>query len=120
MKINSINSSFGTNGNRIAAVDGSGRGWGSGTTIATINVTGLKNCTGRVTMNGVLAGTLSGGVSAVASSSNISVTTPPSSNNNLASLTVSVGGLNPGFSQANTNYSVSVDSNVTSIDIGAS
>lgn len=120
LKINSINSSFGTNGNRIAAVDGSGRGWGSGTTIATINVTGLKNCTGRVTMNGVLAGTLSGGVSAVASSSNISVTTPPSSNNNLASLTVNVGGLNPGFSQANTNYSVSVDSNVTSIDIGAS
>ena len=120
LKINSINSSFGTNGNRIAAVDGSGRGWGSGTTIATINVTGLKNCTGRVTMNGVLAGTLSGGVSAVASSSNISVTTPPSSNNNSASLTVSVGGLNPGFSQANTNYSVSVDSNVTSIDIGAS
>ena len=120
LKINSINSSFGTNGNRIAAVDGSGRGWGSGTTIATINVTGLKNCTGRVTMNGVLAGTLSGGVSAVASSSNISVTTPPSSNNNLASLTVNVGGLNPGFSQANTNYSVSVDSNVTSIDIDAS
>lgn len=120
LRINSINSSFGTNGNRIAAVDGSGRGWGSGTTIATISVTGLKNCTGRVTMNGVLAGTLSGGVSAVASSSNISVTTPPSSNNNLASLTVNVGGLNPGFSQANTNYSVSVDSNVTSIDIGAS
>ncbi len=120
LRINSISSSFGTNGNRIAAVDGSGRGWGSGTTIATINVTGLKNCTGRVTMNGVLAGTLSGGVSAVASSGNISVTTPPSSNNNLASLTVNVGGLNPGFSQANTNYSVSVDSNVTSIDIGAS
>ena len=120
LRINSISSSFGTNGNRIAAVDGSGRGWGSGTTIATINVTGLKNCTGRVTMNGVLAGTLSGGVSAVASSGNISVTTPPSSNNNLASLTVNVGGLNPGFSQANTNYSVSVDSNVTSIDIQAS
>ncbi len=121
LRINSVSSSLlSPNGTRVAVVDGSGRGWGSGTTIATINVTGLKNCTGRVTMNGIIAGTLDGGVSAAASSGNISVTTPPSSNNNLASLTVNVGGLNPGFSQANTNYSVSVDSNVTSIDISAS
>lgn len=123
LRINSISpvASVQVNGNSIAATDLSGNGWGSGLTVVNINVTGLKSCTGRITMSGIVAGKPSGqGVSTTYSSANISVSEPPSSNNNLASLSVNVGGLNPGFSQANTNYSVSVDSNVTSIDIAAS
>lgn len=50
-------------------------------------------------------------------SKTISITNPPSSNNNLSSLSVSNGNIN--FNKNNTNYSVSVDSNVSSITINA-
>lgn len=50
-------------------------------------------------------------------SKTISITNPPSSNNNLSSLSVSNGNIN--FNKNNTNYSVSVDSNVSSITISA-
>lgn len=51
-------------------------------------------------------------------SKQIQIVNPPSSNNNLSSLTVSNGSIN--FNKNNTNYSVNVDSNVTSINISAS
>lgn len=50
-------------------------------------------------------------------SKTISITNPPSSNNNLSSLSVSNSSIN--FNKNNTNYSVSVDSNVTNITISA-
>ena len=50
-------------------------------------------------------------------SKTISITNPPSSNNNLSSLSVSNGNIN--FNKNNTNYSISVDSNVSSITISA-
>lgn len=50
-------------------------------------------------------------------SKTISITNPPSSNNNLSSLSVSNGNIN--FNKNNTNYSISVDSNVTNITISA-
>ena len=51
-------------------------------------------------------------------SKTISIVEPPSSNNNLSSLSVSTGSIN--FNKNNTNYSVSVGSDVTSITINAS
>lgn len=50
-------------------------------------------------------------------SKTISITNPPSSNNNLSSLSVSNASIN--FNKNNTNYSVSVESNVTNITISA-
>lgn len=51
-------------------------------------------------------------------SKTINITNPPSSNNNLSSLSISSGGIN--FNKNTTSYNVSVDSNVTSINISAS
>lgn len=56
-------------------------------------------------------------VATTVSSKTISITNPPSSNNNLSSLSVSNGNIN--FNKNNTNYSVSVESNVTNITISA-
>lgn len=56
-------------------------------------------------------------VATTVSSKTISITNPPSSNNNLSSLSVSNASIN--FNKNNTNYSVSVDSNVTNITISA-
>lgn len=50
-------------------------------------------------------------------SKTINITNPPSSNNNLSSLSVSVGNIN--FNKNTTNYSLSVDYNVTSVTINA-
>ena len=49
----------------------------------------------------------------------INVSAPPSTNNNLNSLTVSAGSLSPGFSAGTTSYTVNVDNTVSSINIGA-
>lgn len=51
------------------------------------------------------------------SSKTISITNPPSTNNNLSSLSVSNGSIN--FNKNTTNYNISVDANVTSIKISA-
>ena len=51
-------------------------------------------------------------------SKQIQIVNPPSPNNNLSNLTVSNGIIN--FNKNNTSYSVSVDSNITSINISAS
>lgn len=50
-------------------------------------------------------------------SKTVNITNPPSSNNNLSSLSVSSGGIS--FNKNTTNYSVSVGANVTSINISA-
>jgi len=50
-------------------------------------------------------------------SKTITITNPPSSNNNLSSLSVSVGNIN--FNKDTTNYSLSVGANVTSVSISA-
>ena len=52
-----------------------------------------------------------------ASSKTISIVNPPSSNNNLKSLSVSNGSIS--FNKNTTNYSITVDSNVTSINVSA-
>lgn len=51
-------------------------------------------------------------------SKTINITNPPSTNNNLSSLTVSNGSLN--FNKNNTSYTVNVDANITNINISAS
>ena len=82
-------------------------------------MTGLRPCSARLTISGADITSNSGDLSAGVNMGTINVSEPPSTNNNLSSLSVSVGGLNPGFSAGNTNYSVNVDSNVTSINISA-
>lgn len=76
---------------------------------------------GKTTIS--LSGTeVSEGNTAIASSNNpskmISITPPPSSNANLASLGLSSGTLN--FNKNTTSYNVKVDSGVTSINVSAS
>lgn len=56
-------------------------------------------------------------VSSSGCSKTINITNPPSSNNNLSSLSVSVGSIN--FNKNTTSYSLSVDSNITSVTINA-
>lgn len=56
-------------------------------------------------------------VSTSGTSKTISITNPPSTNNNLSSLSVSNGSIN--FNKNTTNYNISVDTNVTSIKISA-
>lgn len=56
-------------------------------------------------------------VSTSGTSKTISITNPPSTNNNLSSLFVSNGSIN--FNKNTTNYNISVDTNVTSIKISA-
>jgi len=51
-------------------------------------------------------------------SKTINITNPPSSNNNLSSLSVDKGSIN--FNKNNTNYSVSVNADVTNVNINAS
>lgn len=52
-------------------------------------------------------------------SKKVNITNPPSSNNNLKSLTVNNGALSPGFSSGTTSYTVNVGSNITNISINA-
>lgn len=56
-------------------------------------------------------------VSSTGCSKTINITNPPSSNNNLSSLSVSVGNIN--FNKNTTSYNLSVDSNVTNVTINA-
>lgn len=56
-------------------------------------------------------------ISTSGSNKNITVKDPPSSNNNLKSLSINPGGIN--FSAGNTNYTVNVDSNITSVYVSA-
>lgn len=107
--VNGYKFAFGGNGNNIP----------SGIGVARVNITGLKPCSARLTISGADVTSNSGDLSAGVSMGTINVSNPPSTNNNLSSLNVSTGGLNPGFSSGNTNYSVNVDSNVTSINISA-
>ena len=120
LRINSVTGLSGTsvNGNKFALV--SQGAISSGTGIIKVNVTGLKACSAKLTISSAaVTASSTGDLNAGVSMGTINVSNPPSTNNNLASLSVNQGGLNPGFSAGNTNYSVSVDTNVTSININA-
>ncbi len=51
------------------------------------------------------------------SKATVTINNPPSNNNNLSSLSVTNGSIN--FSPSNTNYSINVESNITSVSISA-
>lgn len=107
------------NGNSIAGMDTSGsrtiRGYSN-----IMKFTFKANSLGSATVSFNGAKYIDGNNSYInggGCSKTINIVNPPSSNNNLSSLTVSSGNIN--FDKNNTNYNISVDSNVTSINIGA-
>ena len=105
---------FNSNGNKIAFVDMTGSGMKSGTLgTCTFRTKQVGNTT--VGMSGVEGTNDSANLSVGISGAGINIKNPPSGNNNLASLIVSPGSIN--FSPGNTNYNVSVDSNITSVDV---
>lgn len=120
--INFESNYFQKNGNKIAYAATNLIGFKTNTTIATITFKGLKSCSSKITIKDYKltdekAGAI-GVISTSMGSKTINVTKAPSGNNNLSSLSVSKGVLN--FDKNKTNYTVNVDSNVTSINISAS
>ncbi len=119
ISITSVSSSHSytiVNGNKIAYLDLSGAGFSSTRTIAKVNYKAVgTNCSAVITYVNDQVGTIDSiGVSA----NNSSVTVKSLSNdNNLTSLTTSVGSVN--FSANTTSYSLNVDSSVSSININA-
>ena len=108
------------NGSNLAGMDTTGskaiKGYSN-----IIRLTFKANALGTASVNFNTNRQADGDGSAISSnncSKQIQIVNPPSSNNNLSSLTVSNGSIN--FNKNNTNYSVNVDSNVTSINISAS
>lgn len=108
------------NGSNLAGMDTTGskaiKGYSN-----IIRLTFKANALGTASVNFNTNRQADGDGSAISSnncSKQIQIVNPPSSNNNLNSLTVSNGSIN--FNKNNTNYSVNVDSNVTSINISAS
>lgn len=108
------------NGSNLAGMDTTGskaiRGYSN-----IIKLTFKANALGTASVNFNTNRQADGDGSAISSnncSKQIQIVNPPSSNNNLSSLNVSNGSIN--FNKNNTSYSVSVDSNITSINISAS
>lgn len=120
IRINSVSGLLAsTNGNKFAYVSNDMTPVRSGTGIVRVNITGLKPCSAKLTISGATISTDSSESGAGVSMGTINVSEPPSTNNNLDTLSVSHGGLNPGFSASTTNYSVNVDTDVTSISVFA-
>ena len=108
------------NGSNLAGMDTTGsraiRGYSN-----IIKLTFKANALGTASVNFNTNRQADGDGSAISSnncSKQIQIVNPPSSNNNLSNLTVSNGSID--FNKNNTSYSVSVDSNITSINISAS
>ena len=108
------------NGSNLAGMDTTGsraiRGYSN-----IIKLTFKANALGTASVNFNTNRQADGDGSAISSnncSKQIQIVNPPSSNNNLSNLTVSNGNID--FNKNNTSYSVSVDSNITSINISAS
>ena len=119
-KINSITGLGNSmvNGNKFA-FGGNGNTVASGTQVVRVNVTGLKACSTKLTITSADVTSNSGDLSAAVSMGTITVTTPPSTNNNLSGLTVSPGSLSPTFNAGTINYNVNVENNVASITVNA-
>lgn len=120
VRINSVSAigSVNINGNKFAYPP-NGNNIPSGTRIVNVNITGLRACSARITISGAeVTSAEQGDLGAGVNAGTINVSEPPSSNNNLASLSINVGSIS--FSKDNTNYSVNVDSSVSSVNIQAS
>lgn len=103
---------------KIAGLDTSlNKGITSQTTIFTFVFKAKAICNTTVTLKDAKLTDTTSKITTNVVSKSISITNPPSSNNNLSSLTISKGTLN--FNKNNTNYTVSVDSDVSSITINA-
>ena len=108
---------YSNNGNKFAFVDYSTTGITSGN-IGTCTFATKK--VGNTYVGVVSASSTDNGsnLTTNVSGANITINNPPSSNNNLASLAISPGSIN--FSPNNTNYSVTVGANTTSVNVTGS
>lgn len=78
-----------------------------------------QSCDTKISITDPAIGFTDGGSSTNGGSRIIKINAPKSSNNNLASININQGGLNPGFNPSTTDYNVNVDTNVSSITISA-
>lgn len=90
-------------------------------TIVNVNLKAVgASCTSVISINGpTLSFTDGTNLKPATISKTITVTAPLSTNNNLKALSVSEGSISPSFSAGNTNYTVNVKENVSSITINA-
>lgn len=122
VKINSIISVNGTNvkGNSFIYANMNGGATGN-VSLLKISVTASgQSCQSVIKVNDAAVGYSDGGSSTKLATYTVNVTAPLSTNNNLASLNINQGSLSPGFNANTTNYNVTVESNVSSINISAS
>lgn len=101
--------------NKVAYLDTSGNGMTSGT-IGSCTFNTKKTGTTTVKLRDAQGATGNGDISVSSPSTNVHIKEPPSSNNNLSSLSVSPGGIN---FNGGTSYSTSVGANVTSVSVSA-
>lgn len=88
--------------------------------LAQINLKAISHsCTATITFNNLRGGFIDGTTFLKSAQATITVSAPLSTNNDLASLSVSQGSLSPSFSSGQTDYNVSVGANVESISIDA-
>lgn len=78
-----------------------------------------SSCSSTIKITDPALGFSDGGTSTNGASININVTAPLSTNNNLSKLTINNGTLSPTFNSSITNYNVTVESNISSININA-
>lgn len=122
VQVNSISKSIpgsDAQGMRFSYLDMSG--FSGSKTIVTLNVTAVgSSCSADISITGpTLSFTDGANLKPGTVTKRINVTAPLSTNNNLKSLTVSEGSLSPAFSANNTNYSLNVSEDVSSITINA-
>ncbi len=104
------------NSYKYAFVDFSGAGFSSSKHMVRVNYSAVgSSCSASINFANDGIGDISG--SAVAGNSSSIGISVLSNNNNLTSLSTSVGGIN--FNASTTSYSLNVDSNVTSVNISA-
>ena len=105
------------NNNKVSFLDMNQKGISSGT-IAQCSFTANSVGSATISINSLqVTSTSNTNLSGSLGAKTIQILPPPSSNNNLKSLSINPGGIN--FSPGNTNYNVNVDSNVTSVTISA-
>jgi len=124
VEIQSVNNViFGSfnNASKFGYLDTNGNGFAGTQSIVRVNLKSVgQSCSANISLSQLTLSFTDGtNLKPSNNAKTINVLAPPSDNNNLSSLTVNNGSLNPGFSFDKTSYTVSVDEKVSSIVIGA-
>ena len=118
---NVISGSF-NNSTKFGYLDTSGDGFSGTSVIVRLNMKSVgQSCTANIQLSELTISFVDGSnLKPSASFKTVNVSAPPSTNNNLTSLSVSAGSLSPSFNANQTSYTVNVNNDVSSINITAS